>query len=48
QELGADVAALLSRLAEELPARRAVAVVADCTGLRKKQLYQYLIAMKQE
>ena len=48
QELGADVAALLSRLAEELPASRAAAVVADCTGLRKKQLYQYLIAMKED
>ncbi len=47
-ELGADVAALLSRLAEELPAKRAAAVVADCTGLRKKQLYQHLIAMKEE
>jgi 16S rRNA (cytidine1402-2'-O)-methyltransferase len=48
QELGADVAALLRRLAEELPAKRAAAVVADCTGLRKKQLYQYLIDMKEE
>jgi len=48
QELSADVAALLLRLAEELPAKRAAAVVADCTGLRKKQLYQYLIDMKEE
>ena len=42
----ADVAALLQRLAQELPAKRAAAVVADCTGLRKKQLYDYLLALK--
>lgn len=47
QELDADVAALLLRLARELPARRAAAVVADCTGLRKKPLYEYLLAVKQ-
>jgi len=46
QELAADVSALLLRLARELPAKRAAAVVADCTGLRKKLLYQHLIAMK--
>jgi 16S rRNA (cytidine1402-2'-O)-methyltransferase len=46
QELDADVAALLQRLAKELPAKQAAAVVADCTGLRKKQLYEYLIAHK--
>jgi 16S rRNA (cytidine1402-2'-O)-methyltransferase len=46
QELDADVAALLLRLAEELPAKRAAAVVADCTGLRKKHLYEYLVAHK--
>ena len=43
QELDADTAALLERLAEELPARRAAAVVADLTGLRKKLLYDYLL-----
>ena len=46
QELDADVSALLQRLAQELPAKRAAAVVADCTGLRKKQLYEYLLAVK--
>ncbi len=45
--LDADVAALLVRLSQELPAKRAAAVVADCTGLRKKQLYDYLLANKQ-
>ena len=48
RELGADVAALLLRLARELPARRAAAVVADCTGLRKNQLYEYLLAAKED
>ncbi len=36
-------ARLLLRLAEELPGKRAAAVVADITGLRKNQLYQYLL-----
>ncbi len=38
----ADTLRLLERLAEELPAKRAAAVVADVTGLRKKTLYEYL------
>jgi 16S rRNA (cytidine1402-2'-O)-methyltransferase len=46
EELDAGTAALLRRLAEELPARRAAAVVADLTGLRKKILYDYLLADK--
>lgn len=48
QEVSADVAALLLRLSQDLPAKRAAAVVADCTGLRKKQLYEHLLAMKQD
>ena len=48
QAIEADVAALLLRLAEELPAKRAAAVVADCTGLRKKQLYQHLLDLRRE
>jgi 16S rRNA (cytidine1402-2'-O)-methyltransferase len=48
QELDADVSALLLRLAQELPAKRAAAVVADCTGLRKKQLYEHLLAVKDD
>ncbi|MFV0477211.1 MAG: 16S rRNA (cytidine(1402)-2'-O)-methyltransferase [Parahaliea sp.] len=43
QCLDADTARLLLRLAQELPGRRAAAVVADLTGLRKKVLYQYLL-----
>ena len=43
QDIPPDTAALLVRLARELPARRASAVVADLTGLRKKQLYEYLL-----
>ena len=47
QELQPDIAGLLERLALELPAKRAAAVVADYTGLRKKQLYDHLLALKQ-
>ena len=42
-DISADTAALLLRLARELPARRASAVVADLTGLRKTRLYDYLL-----
>jgi len=48
QEVSADVAALLLRLSQDLPAKQAVAVLADCTGLRKKQLYEHLLAMKKD
>jgi 16S rRNA (cytidine1402-2'-O)-methyltransferase len=48
QELDGDTAALLERLAEELPARRAAAVVADLTGLRKKLLYDYLLKHREQ
>lgn len=48
QDIDADVTALLQRLAEELPAKKAAAVVADWSGLRKKQLYEHLLALKQE
>lgn len=41
-----ETAALLERLAQELPAKRAAAVVADLTGLKKKRLYDYLLAQK--
>ena len=46
QELSEETASLLIRLAQELPAKRAAAVVADCTGLRKKALYDYLLEHK--
>lgn len=39
----ADTARLLRRLAEELPPKKAAAVVAEHTGLRKKQLYDFLL-----
>ena len=47
RELTAEISALLLRLARELPARRAAAVVADYSGLRKKQLYDFLLAQKE-
>lgn len=46
QELTPDITRLLLRLAAELPARRASAVVADLTGLRKKVLYDFLLEQK--
>lgn len=42
-DIDADSARLLLRLAQELPGKRAAAVVADLTGLRKKLLYNYLL-----
>ncbi|MEP4147302.1 MAG: 16S rRNA (cytidine(1402)-2'-O)-methyltransferase [Halioglobus sp.] len=46
RELDASTARLLRRLVQELPAKKAAAVVADCTGLRKKELYNYLLSIK--
>jgi 16S rRNA (cytidine1402-2'-O)-methyltransferase len=45
-QVPAEAAALLLRLARELPGKRAAAVVADLTGLRKKQLYELLLELK--
>ncbi len=45
--LDEGTAQLLRRLAEELPAKRAAAVVADWSGLRKKDLYEFLVADKE-
>lgn len=45
-ELSAEVRQWLVRLAQELPARRAAAVVAEITGLRKKQLYDFLLTQR--
>ncbi len=47
-ELDDATRVLLQRLSEELPAKRAAAVVADLTGLRKKLLYQYLLDIKED
>ena len=41
--LSPEMAGLLRRLARELPARRAAAVVADWAGLRRNDLYDYLL-----
>ncbi len=41
-----DTARWLTRLAEELPPRRAAAVVAEITGLRKRQLYDFLLTQQ--
>ncbi len=46
-EITAPISALLQRLARELPAKTAASVVADHTGLRKKQLYDFLLALKE-
>ncbi|MBK6509742.1 MAG: 16S rRNA (cytidine(1402)-2'-O)-methyltransferase [Haliea sp.] len=48
QEISSDVSTWLLRLAQELPAKQAAAVVADCTGLRKNQLYEQLLELKRE
>ena len=45
-ELDDATATLLRLLAQELPAKRAAAVVAQISGLRKKMLYQYLLDIK--
>lgn len=48
QDINSDVSTWLLRLARELPAKQVAAVVADCTGLRKNQLYDHLLALKRE
>jgi len=45
-EIPGEIAGLLQRLARELPAKTAAAVVADFTGLRKKQLYDLLLELR--
>ncbi|WP_449370363.1 16S rRNA (cytidine(1402)-2'-O)-methyltransferase [Thiomonas sp.] len=46
-ELDAQAAALLQRLAQELPISRAAAVAADLTGLKRDELYRWLLDHKQ-
>jgi 16S rRNA (cytidine1402-2'-O)-methyltransferase len=48
EDISSEVSTWLLRLAQELPAKQAAAVVADCTGLRKNQLYERLLELKQE
>jgi 16S rRNA (cytidine1402-2'-O)-methyltransferase len=45
--LSPDTQRLLQRLAQELPAKRAATLVAELTGLRKKQLYDFLLEQRQ-
>ena len=47
QTMDADSLKLLARLIEELPPKKAAAVVADLTGLRKKEVYEQALALKQ-
>jgi 16S rRNA (cytidine1402-2'-O)-methyltransferase len=47
EAVSTEVSALLRRLVKELPAKQAAAIVADWSGLRKKQLYDHLLEMKQ-
>lgn len=47
EAVSGEIAALLQRLARELPAKQAAAIVADWSGLRKNLLYDYLLAQKQ-
>lgn len=46
--LDAATARLLQALAQELPAKKAAALVAEHSGLRKKDLYNYLLAQKDD
>ena len=39
-----DVARWLKRLADDMPAKAAAQIAADVTGLRKKSLYEFLVA----
>lgn len=45
-EIGEDAERLLLRLAEELPPKKAAAIVADVSGLRKNRLYGFLMEKK--
>lgn len=42
-----DVAALLRRLMQEMPLKKAVALVAEVTGAKKNQLYEQALAFKE-
>ena len=45
-EVTPEAAKMLQRLLEELPIKKAAAVVADLTGLRKKALYEHGLTLK--
>ena len=42
--LTAETERLLQLLAAELPPKKAAAIVAEVTGVRKKELYEYLVS----
>jgi len=44
--VSAEIEALVLRLAQEMPAKQAAAIVADWSGVRKKQLYDHLLSLK--
>jgi 16S rRNA (cytidine1402-2'-O)-methyltransferase len=48
QEISQELADLLLRLARELPIKTAAALVAEWSGLRKKLLYDYLLANREQ
>jgi len=47
-ELDTRLAGLLQRLAQEMPGKRAAAIVAEFSGLKKNQLYDYLLAQRSD
>ncbi|MEP1470696.1 MAG: 16S rRNA (cytidine(1402)-2'-O)-methyltransferase [Halieaceae bacterium] len=47
-ELDERTAKLLRQLAEEMPGKRAAAIVAEFSGLKKNQLYDYLLAQRSD
>ncbi|WOG26184.1 16S rRNA (cytidine(1402)-2'-O)-methyltransferase [Endozoicomonas sp. 8E] len=46
EAVDSETVKLLQRLLQELPAKKAAAVIADVSGYRKKQLYELSLAMK--
>lgn len=45
-EIDADTERLLLQLAEELPPKKAAAIVAEYSGMRKKRLYEHILSKK--
>ena len=48
QVLDAKLAKLLQTLAEDLPGKRAAAIVAEFSGLKKNRLYDYLLDQRSD
>ena len=47
QSIDSDTVKWLSRLLQELPPKKAAAIVADVTGFKKKDLYNKALTLKQ-